>query len=254
MKLDRIQELTQIIQDKKRISIKELAQIVHASPSTLRRDLIYLENQGLIKRNHGEVLLNSFNTLELSHMLRENKHVEYKRTIASLAQDFVGVGMCIFLDSSTTVFELCRYLCSIDNLIIVTNGLKTAQYLAEYCNPSIKIFMSGGEIKHHSTSVINRKREDSFINHFNIDLAICSARGITRDYVFEASLSQALSKKHITEIAKDSILLIDQSKFNKEGFFKISKPTQYSAIISNTLPPQDFLDALENSDTEWVAP
>ncbi|MFX3701707.1 DeoR/GlpR transcriptional regulator, partial [Streptococcus suis] len=75
--------------------------------------------------------------------------------IAELAKDFIVTGMCIYLDSSTTVSELCPYLANIDNLIIFTNVLNTAQLLADLANPTMKIFISGGEVKHHSASVIN---------------------------------------------------------------------------------------------------
>ncbi|MBZ5796684.1 DeoR family transcriptional regulator [Burkholderia contaminans] len=38
-----------------------MAEITFSSTSTLRRDLIFLENQGLIKRKHGYVTLSSMN-------------------------------------------------------------------------------------------------------------------------------------------------------------------------------------------------
>lgn len=53
IKDERVLELIEIIKKKKRIAVKELAEITFSSTSTLRRDLIFLENQGLIKRKHG---------------------------------------------------------------------------------------------------------------------------------------------------------------------------------------------------------
>lgn len=120
---NRRQEIVNIIKSKKRIAVKDLAKLTFSSTSTLRRDLIYLEQNGILKRRHGEVIINSLNTSELSHQLRESEHKNEKKIIASLAKDFIGPGMCIYLDSSTTVFELCPYICDIDNLIVFTNGL-----------------------------------------------------------------------------------------------------------------------------------
>ena len=48
IKDERVLELIEIIKKKKRIAVKELAEITFSSTSTLRRDLIFLENQGLI--------------------------------------------------------------------------------------------------------------------------------------------------------------------------------------------------------------
>ena len=117
IKDERVLELIEIIKKKKRIAVKELAEITFSSTSTLRRDLIFLENQGLIKRKHGYVTLSSMNTIELSHQIREGESTRQKRLIASLAKDFIRSGMCIYLDSSTTTYELCPYLSELDNLI-----------------------------------------------------------------------------------------------------------------------------------------
>ncbi|VRD84726.1 regulator of fucose operon [Streptococcus pneumoniae] len=65
IKDERVLELIEIIKKKKRIAVKELAEITFSSTSTLRRDLIFLENQGLIKRKHGYVTLSSIPNFKL---------------------------------------------------------------------------------------------------------------------------------------------------------------------------------------------
>ena len=72
----------------------------------------------------------------------------------------------------------------------------------------MKIFITGGEVKHFSSSVVNLDIENSLLNHFNIDIAFCSARGIDEFNVYEVSLSQAVSKKRIIDKTKETILLI----------------------------------------------
>ena len=253
LKQDRLMEITNIIQSKKRIKIKDLSRFTFSSISTIRRDVIFLEKQGLIKRLHGEIILNKFNTVEPSKFLRESENLIKKRTIASLAKDFIAPGMCIYLDSSTTVYELCQFLCDIEHLIILTNGLNTALRLAEYGNPTMKIFITGGEVKHFSSSVVNLDIENSLLNHFNVDIAFCSARGIDESNVYEVSLSQAVSKKRIIDKAKETILLIDSSKFEATGFFKINDLKKYKAIISDKLPSPKILAAAEALDIEWVS-
>ncbi|MGT2811675.1 DeoR/GlpR family DNA-binding transcription regulator [Streptococcus minor] len=249
---ERLKEITNILHIKKRISVHDLEQQTFSSTSTLRRDLIFLEEQGFLKRKHGEVILNTFNTVELSHHIRESEQRQEKKIIAKLAKDFVGPGMCIYLDSSTTVYELCPYLVGIDNLIIFTNGLNTAQALSTLANPTMKIFITGGEVKHHSASVVNHNIENSILDHFRIDLAFCSARGIDEEFVYEVSFSQALAKKSIIDRSKETILLIDHSKFYQSGFFKINNLAQYKTIISDKLPDEKLLDAANKEGIEWV--
>ncbi|VQB27675.1 regulator of fucose operon [Streptococcus pneumoniae] len=53
--------------------------------------------------------------------------------------------------------------------------------------------------------------------------------------------------------AHETILLIDSSKFYKTGFFKINPLSKYTTFISDTLPDQKLLDAVELFDGEWVS-
>lgn len=248
----RLKEITNILHSKKRIDIKQLEKLTFSSTSTLRRDLIYLEEQGLIKRKHGEVVLNAFNTVELAHSIRETENRSEKKIIAELAKDFVGPGMCIYLDSSTTVYELCPFLSTIDNLIIFTNGLNTAQLLSELSNPTMKIFITGGEVKHHSASVVNHSMENSLLEHFSIDLAFVLQEELMKN-MFMKLLSVKPLQKSIIDKAKETILLIDSSKFRISGFFKINNLKQYKTIISDKLPDKSLLTSAEKYDVEWIA-
>ena len=126
--------------------------------------------------------------------------------------------MCIYLDSSTTVYELCPYLSELDNLIIFYKWFYTAQTLSETVKDGSKIFITSGEVKHQSCSVVNYDKENSLLDHFNIDLAFCSARGIDDQYVYEL-LSAKLFQKELLTKPMETILLIDSSKFYKTGFF-----------------------------------
>lgn len=81
MKKDRVEVLTEIVQKRKKVSVKELAELTFSSISTLRRDLIYLEQQGVIRRHHGEVVLNATNVVEPSHYVREGQHLQEKNRL-----------------------------------------------------------------------------------------------------------------------------------------------------------------------------
>lgn len=95
IKDERVLELIEIIKKKKRIAVKELAEITFSSTSTLRRDLIFLENQGLIKRKHGYVTLSSMNTIELSHQIREGEST--RQSLVSLKTLFGLVCVSIWI-------------------------------------------------------------------------------------------------------------------------------------------------------------
>jgi len=69
--------------------------------------------------------------MEYTYLQREASNIPEKKIISELARDFIAPGMCIFLDSSSTVLHLIPLLVKIPNLIIITNGLRTALKLSE---------------------------------------------------------------------------------------------------------------------------
>ncbi len=186
-------------------------------------------------------------------MIREASNIKEKRIIADLAQDFIASGMCIFLDSSSTVQQLVPLLKSIPNLVVITNGLKIALDLSEGKSEALKVFIIGGEVKINSSAVISNTYESLF-NSFQFDLAFFSCRGLDLEGVYEASFSQAQVKKEMMKKSKQTILLIDHTKFDSSHFFKIGSFTDYDALITDCEPKQEYLTVFDEQDLETVYP
>ena len=54
------------------------------------------------------------------------------------------------------------------------------------------------------------------------------------------------------ERAKNTILLVDQTKFIHTGFYKINQLSAYKTIISDAAPDPKMLVAAEDCGTEWI--
>lgn len=54
------------------------------------------------------------------------------------------------------------------------------------------------------------------------------------------------------ESAKNTILLVDQTKFFHTGFYKINQLSAYKTIISDAAPDPKMLVAAEDCGTEWI--
>lgn len=242
-----------LLRKKKQASNQELCQHLHCSISTLRRDLLKLEERGLIKRTHGGVILISPTNTEFSHIFRQASNIREKQQIADLAQDFISSGMCVFLDSSSTVQQLVPLLKAIPHLVVITNGLKIALDLSEGSNDDIKVFIIGGEVKINSSAVIGHIN-DSILNSFQFDVAFFSCRGIDTHGVYEASFSQAQVKKEMMKKAKQTILMTDHTKFNSSHFLKIGDFTDYDVLITDCCPKNEYLPLFDAKEIELIYP
>lgn len=248
----RIKKIMDILQKKKHATNQYFMEQLHCSSSTIRRTLIELETTGLIKRTWGGAMLSSLSSTEYSHNYRETLYLDEKKKIASLASDFIGSGMSIYLDASSTVYQLHPYLEEKNDLIILTNSLKTAYTLSQNENSSNKVFILGGEINNKARCVVDNINNNEMINYLDFDLAIFSCRGILNTNVYEATYEQAMLKKKMINCAKEVILLADHTKFGTKHHYKVASLSTYTAIITDTNPNEPYQSEANKNDVELI--
>src|SRR5699024_705347 len=205
--------IMEVLQRKKHVSTNDLAEELYCSTSTIRRELIELEQKGLVERHHGGVSIIPKQNKELPRIFREKEALDEKKYIADLAKIFLIDGQAIFIDASSTANQLCTLFPNYSNLTVVTNG---------------------------------------FIKRFKMNITFLSCRGIDEAGLYEADYAQAAVKNHMIEHAEKTILLIDDSKIGKSHFYKLSGFEKIDTIITNKKPTQSIIDAVEKAGSEII--
>lgn len=149
---ERIEQIKELLYQQKSVSIQELCDKLFCSPSTIRRDLIDLEDAGILRRTHGGAVLVSKNTTEFSSYIRSLENTKEKHYISKIATNYIKDDMSIFMDSSSTVHALCNHLYKFKNLIIITNSILIPYTLINH--DDLTVFCTGGVQKRHSYSLI----------------------------------------------------------------------------------------------------
>lgn len=247
--VERMEEIIRILKKKKNVSVKSLCEQLFVSVSTIRRDILELEKSGLIKRYRGGLALCASANNEHSYIIREVKNPKEKNYICELALDFIADGFSIFLDSSSTANHICPKLNRYNNLSIVTNGLKSS--LDMNLMENIKTFITGGQLKTDSNSIIGEIAGD-FIDNFQADICIISCAGIDGKGIYEADHTQALVKRHFIKNAKSTILLCDSSKFNSSHFHKLVEFKMITAVITDKRPSEEIETAIASEGCELI--
>ncbi|SJZ55437.1 transcriptional regulator, DeoR family [Pilibacter termitis] len=242
-------QILALLKQHKKLENTELCKTLFCSYPTLRRDIIALENEGTVKRYRGGIVLENAQNEIISTDFRKVSKPREKKYIAEIASTFIGVGMCIFMDSSSTVGALKEYIINIPNLVILTNGLHIAYELIQVCESTTKIFMMNGEVIKDAESVVG-EWSDSFLDNFKIDLAFFSPTGMDIDGAYEANYAQAVFKKRMMSLADQNILLLDDTKFGKKFAYRIAKLEAYENILTNLEPAIEYLERAEEIDIE----
>ena len=95
--LERHEEIMNLLEDKKSISVVKLAELLHVSMPTIRRDLSILEEHGKVHRTHGGVVLRRSSEAEIPLMFREDQNAHAKQIIAQKAAPLIHDGDVISL-------------------------------------------------------------------------------------------------------------------------------------------------------------
>lgn len=242
-------KIMKVLEKKNVITTRELEELLYSSTSTIRRDLLELEKQGRIIREHGEVKLVRPKNIDYSYESRLDDQVKSKELIAEVASFFIGANQAVFMDSSSTTSFLLPYLSEITNLQVITNAVDLAPELNKM--PNVSLFITGGEVSHGTNSILGNFAVD-FLEKFYTDIAIFSCRGIDENGSYEADYNQALIKQKMMKNTKKAILLVDSTKFNSPHFFKLAYFDQIDYIITDKKPNAAFLEKVsETCEVVW---
>ena len=105
---ERQEEILKILKQNRSATVRALAQKLYVSDATVRRDLMEMQNLGLLKRSHGGAVLLE-NADEISIFVRMNENADEKERTATNALKYLPNDFeTVFLDSSSTVLALAQ--------------------------------------------------------------------------------------------------------------------------------------------------
>lgn len=222
-------ELLQIIKDHGTISVNDLVPRFTVSPATLRKDLTFLQDMGLVVRSRGEVHISEKSAITPFES-RQNLNSEFKAAIARVAAQQIEEGDTIILDSGSTTAEIARLLVNRNNLSVITNSLPVALTLA---NTRVEVYLAGGVLLRQNISTQGPEAENYF-NRIEVNKAFISASGVLRDVGLAASTPfEETVKRSMIHAAKTVYAVLDSTKFNRGSLNLFAGFEEIDTIITN---------------------
>ncbi|HEX3053325.1 MAG TPA: DeoR/GlpR family DNA-binding transcription regulator [Aggregatilineaceae bacterium] len=234
---ERRRAILDLLEQRGRITVKELSDEMQVSEVTIRQDLRALQGQGLLERTYGGAVLSGGNIglKELAFNIRQMKMRVQKSAIAAQAASLIHDGSSIALDSSTTVYALMPYLKKFDNLTIVTNGLMAVQSFLDNDDRQARVLLTGGRLRRDSISVVGMPES---LPNVNLNLCFFSARGIAENVgASEIDPDEVAIKQAMIARCGHAVLLVDGSKWGKVAPFTVSPTSKLQHIITSNDAP-----------------
>lgn len=251
---DRRWAILKALQTNGHMSVLSLSQQFDMSEVSIRRDLAYLEEIGLVDRDHGgaQAVLRRGQTPPFDARLMQA--VECKRAIGQVAASLIQPGDSVMLDAGTTVFEVARNLPASlledGNLTIVTRSMNIGACLRT--QRKVRLVLLGGIYVNDFDTFVGPQVEQALQNlHVNILFigidGISIQRGLTTDNVLESSLIP-----DITRCADRVVVISDSSKIGVNKLQTILRPEQFHTLITDSAAPQEFVSALREKGVQVI--
>ncbi len=217
------------------LKIDELAEDLKVSRITVIRDIQILKNNGLIEKIHGGIKLKETanNNFESRFFVRMQNNYSKKLVIAKKALEFLEDKNTIFLDSSSTVFVFAVEIFKnrFEDKNMITNS---PAILVEALNqPHANLISTGGELK-QEFNIFGGNWVNEFLENINIDCAFLSAAGISSELnITTNNKDLAVTLRKVFDKAGEVNLLVDSTKFFKEGMLNIAHVNECKRIITD---------------------
>ena len=241
---ERHREILNLLSASGIVYTSQLKERFGTSFETIRKDLQYLEQQGLLARVHGGAVPASDTppspqptvpslALPPEFLNRYRNHGEQKHQIALKACELIQENTCIALDTGTTSYELSLLLLErFSKLTIVTNSMINAFLLSQ--NPGFTVIVTGGIISSREKALIS-ELAFPMLEHVNIDIMFLTTCGIDLETgIAEQTMEEIAIHKKMAQRSKKLVVLADSSKFSRSASFHAYDIQEISSIITDT--------------------
>jgi DeoR/GlpR family transcriptional regulator of sugar metabolism len=229
----------EVLAEQKRIEVTVLANLLEVSQVTVRKDLDFLEEKGLVRREHGFALFGSFDDVER----RLAFHYDIKRRIAKEAAKLVEDDETVMIESGSCCALLAEELAQTKRgITIVTNSAFIANYIRHA--PYGRTILLGGEYQNDSQVMVGplvRRYSEVFMS----DKFFIGTDGFTERFGFTGrDHLRAQAVRDMVENARQVIVLTESEKFFRQGVEGLVRTERTSSVFTDDKIPVEIDDFL----------
>jgi DeoR/GlpR family transcriptional regulator of sugar metabolism len=209
----------------------DLMGMLEASEATVRRDLEWLEQKGILERTHGGAILNQRVTFEQEYQQRLKNFPEEKKRIGKLAASLIEDGDIVFINSGTTATQVLQHIPHNPHITIFTNNVSA---LVDIGDPGFHLHLSGGEFQARSNSLAGRFALDNLGLVF-ANKAILGVDGISLKHgcTVPTNPEAEVVRKMIEHTKGPVIIVTDHSKWGTVSNFPVATMDEVDKLVTD---------------------
>ena len=217
------------------VTTADLVQRLQVSAETVRRDLLTMEQRGLLSRVHGGAVAHGSMKQYGDLQQRNREYSQEKQALSCAAAELVTEGDIIAVDAGSTAISFATALKErFRNLTVITHSQDVFEALREHAQ--FRVILCGGEYLKQERAFYGVLTMDAYgklhaRKAFLFPSAVSLTNGIC-DFQTELYPIQRL----LTKSADRIFILADSSKFEKQALLKIDDMrSDYTYVTDNAL-------------------
>ena len=243
-------DLLKVAKERGAITVTESASQFAVSPDTIRRDLDYLAERGLLKRTHGgAVPLDDVIVPDIPVTQRLVSRAAEKVRIARQAACLIADGETLLIYGGSTTRAFVAELGARRRLTIVTNDLGIPGAMSP--DAARAIYLLGGQVLIHSQITIGTVGFPQ-AGPISADTAVLGVGGISERGLSTTIFEEAAMMAAMVDAARRVIVLADTTKLGRSVFAHIVPLNKMHVLVTDAKPPPHLADALIESGVEII--
>lgn len=241
---ERRQNILSLIQEQGAARTADLARRFKVSDQTIRRDLVELEERGLISKGYGGGVLITYQGTSYRERAVERRWE--KELIAKKAVSQVRRGMTVVIGPGTTTEAVAQLLNGL-NIRVVTNSLPVARAIS---SPETRVSLTGGHYR-QAGELVTGAWTDANLEEVFADLGFIGVSGVDREAGYTVTEpDEALVLRRFIRVAKKAVVVADSSKFHRVAKEAVAPLGAVHLLITDAGADREHLNLLEQHGVE----
>ncbi|WP_232665949.1 DeoR/GlpR family DNA-binding transcription regulator [Pseudonocardia sp. TRM90224] len=229
-------------------TVEALAERLVTSAATIRRDLVQLAEQGLLRRVYGGAMPLDEQRDDPFPDVAATR-AEEKDAIAVRCAELVQDGETILLDIGTTAHRVARRLRG-RSLTVVTSSLAVLDELID-CE-EIQLVLLGGMVRRDYRSLVGFLTEDT-LRQIKADRLFLGTSGVRRGgHVMDTTVVEVPVKRAMIAASDQVVLVADRGKFPGVGMARVCGPEALDVVVTNVQADPDTVADLREGGSEVI--
>ncbi|WP_164519966.1 DeoR/GlpR family DNA-binding transcription regulator [Flaviflexus salsibiostraticola] len=227
------------------LDVVSLSERYHVSKSTIRRDLDFLDGQGMLQRVRGGTI--DADTRTFAQIV--TKAAADKLAIGQRAAALVKDGDIVLIDIGTTTAAVAEALHG-RRITVLTASLAVVDILRD--SPATELVVLGGVVRASYLSMVGSLTAQA-LAQLRADIAFLGTSGVRDDLIVMDSTGTEVPIKHsILENSTTAYLVASPDKFPGSGILQICPVTDFDGVITTATGP--LIDSIRSSGVQVIHP